>query len=130
VSDGRYKTELCTLWQKGKCEWGADCKFAHGEAELRAAQERASRDDTFLSEPRRKRVRYSNEVEENARLRLENEKLRAQVDILLKAGQSRSYTDYDYGHRRGSERLRRIVPSLYPAPSGDAFRPQTGSNWF
>lgn len=33
-----YKTVLCNFFKKGHCASGVDCKFAHGEAELRVAQ--------------------------------------------------------------------------------------------
>lgn len=31
------KTKLCMFWQDGRCQRGAMCKYAHGEAERRAA---------------------------------------------------------------------------------------------
>ena len=30
-----YKTELCKNWEKGSCEFGDRCAFAHGREELR-----------------------------------------------------------------------------------------------
>ena len=33
-----FKTELCPRWLKGCCEFGEDCKFAHGEEELRPCE--------------------------------------------------------------------------------------------
>jgi hypothetical protein len=33
----KYKTSLCTDFSRtGYCEWGANCRFAHGPDELRA----------------------------------------------------------------------------------------------
>lgn len=35
-SDGRiWKTKLCTYFQRGSCQWGKNCNFAHGDDELR-----------------------------------------------------------------------------------------------
>ena len=31
----KYKTELCKGWEKGSCEFGEKCAFAHGPGELR-----------------------------------------------------------------------------------------------
>lgn len=31
----KYKTERCKNWEKGICEYGDRCAFAHGDAELR-----------------------------------------------------------------------------------------------
>ena len=30
-----YKTELCRFYSRGKCNFGNDCIYAHGENELR-----------------------------------------------------------------------------------------------
>lgn len=31
-----FKTSLCDMWRKGQpCSYGEECRFAHGEAELR-----------------------------------------------------------------------------------------------
>lgn len=32
----KYKTEICKGWEKGFCEYGEKCAFAHGPEELRA----------------------------------------------------------------------------------------------
>ncbi|CAG9333733.1 unnamed protein product [Blepharisma stoltei] len=32
----KYKTEMCKNWEIGCCEFGDQCAFAHGEAELRS----------------------------------------------------------------------------------------------
>ena len=32
----KIKTEMCKNWQKGKCNFGKKCAFAHGFEELRA----------------------------------------------------------------------------------------------
>ena len=31
----KYKTEMCRNWQRGNCEFGERCTFAHGAIELR-----------------------------------------------------------------------------------------------
>ncbi|CBZ53092.1 putative zinc finger (CCCH type) protein [Neospora caninum Liverpool] len=31
-----YKTKICPFYKKKRCEWGHDCKFAHGRKELRS----------------------------------------------------------------------------------------------
>ncbi|PFH33160.1 zinc finger (CCCH type) motif-containing protein [Besnoitia besnoiti] len=31
-----YKTKMCPFYKKKRCEWGPDCKFAHGRKELRS----------------------------------------------------------------------------------------------
>ncbi|PHJ15945.1 zinc finger (ccch type) motif-containing protein [Cystoisospora suis] len=31
-----YKTKMCPFFKKKRCEWGPDCKFAHGRKELRS----------------------------------------------------------------------------------------------
>eukprot|EP01052_Picozoa_sp_SAG31_P052904 SAG31_NODE_13297_length_878_cov_1.840822_1_plen_169_part_01 len=38
VSRGQFKTSLCVFFEKGRCDRGASCTFAHGRAELRTAQ--------------------------------------------------------------------------------------------
>ncbi|CAG9324803.1 unnamed protein product [Blepharisma stoltei] len=32
----KFKTEMCKNWENGCCEFGDQCAFAHGEAELRS----------------------------------------------------------------------------------------------
>mmetsp|Transcript_2829 Transcript_2829/g.2777 ORF Transcript_2829/g.2777 Transcript_2829/m.2777 type:complete len:95 (-) Transcript_2829:6-290(-) len=34
ATPGLFKTVLCSWWQKGKCDMGDKCRFAHGEQEL------------------------------------------------------------------------------------------------
>lgn len=31
-----YKTKMCPFYKKKRCEWGSECKFAHGRKELRS----------------------------------------------------------------------------------------------
>lgn len=41
-TDFYYKTTLCTWYAAGKCRNGDSCRFAHGESELRAAEEESA----------------------------------------------------------------------------------------
>jgi len=44
-----YKTTLCKRWgETGSCEFGSDCLFAHGEAELRQTPDRPDNFKTIL----------------------------------------------------------------------------------
>ena len=45
VQYNNYKTQQCTFWiQEGKCKFGKNCSYAHGEQELRKPYDELPKD--------------------------------------------------------------------------------------
>jgi len=126
-----YKTVLCRHWKvEGKCEYGDKCRFAHGEAEKKPFPPDYQRPINFLTSgpvrapvPRQSSVisqpnyREMDELNaENSELRLENTRLRAQVEILMKAAERSNRQAAPppiMEHRRSPPPMRERSPPRY-----------------
>lgn len=110
--NSNYKTVVCRSWKAGSCQFGEKCRFAHGECDMLARKNTHSPSSPMILMQQSPRirpklniqtnyddVRYAQDVHlENKALKLENTRLKAQIEILLKVRGADLVNQYDPRH--------------------------------